>query len=85
MFSPRGKKEARSLLLWWFERHNSQSNNRQRPIRIYAANGGLMIASRLRFFLDGNEVPAAELPMLENALASLVCETSQLEETAVAR
>lgn len=45
VLSTAGTQDARSRLHAWFARQNSQSNNKQRPIRVFAGKGAQSLAA----------------------------------------
>jgi hypothetical protein len=71
---------ARARLLRWFARQNSQFNNKQRPVRVFAGRGAGALASEdVLILVSGRPAGDAEMKELEAKLAEELGEPSSLE------
>ena len=75
MLTVRKEESARPRLLHWFVRKNSQRNNRELPIRIFAGTGaGALQAQNIRIHVAGERASGEQVAALEKNLALLLGE-----------
>jgi hypothetical protein len=76
------REDARSRFRRWFARQNSQCNNKQRPIRVFAGRGAQALVSEdVEILIAGEPAGEAELKELEVKLAKELGEPSWLEDS----
>lgn len=74
--------DARARLQRWFERQNSQGNNKDRPIKVFAGRGAHALASEdVLILVSGRPANDAELKDLEAKLARDLGEPAWLEDS----